>query len=299
MSNLILLASVLIPTLFVIGGLVVWRGLRKLDRRRSPLTTALLNLPGEGLRKRVAKHDEAFMEATAMIVMVGPIILATWLLARMVKAGVDWSKLRFDAGDALIFSVGLCLVAWGFWRMTHHARQRRLAKQGLEAELAVAQNLTSLIAEGAMVFHDFPADRFNIDHIVIGQGAVFAVETKSRKKPAERGRQSARVRYDAQQLFFPRHTETKPLEQAQYQATWLEKFLHRAVGEPVRVIPLLALPGWYVERTNRDVRATVLVSNCTNSGFMMSDKFGAAMTDPLRKRIAHVLTERYPPLPTD
>lgn len=149
------------------------------------------------------------------------------------------------------------------------------------------------------VYHDFPADKFNIDHIVIAGSAVFAIETKSRKKPAEKGRESAKVRYDAQQLFFPKHTEVKPIEQAGYQAAWLEKLLHRAVGEPVRVIPLLALPGWFIERTNRDVRAAVLVSNCTNVGFMMSEKFGAAMPESLRKRVAHVLTERYPPLQAD
>lgn len=275
---------------------MIWRWLRKLDRRRSPLTTALLNLPGEGLRKRIAKHDDGFMESASMMVLVGPIMLAAWLLARMDKAGVDWSKIRFGAGDALLAFVGVCLASWSLWRIIHHARQRQLAQQGLKAELAVAQCLMPLIAEGAMVFHDFPAEKCNIDHIVIASSVVFAVETKSRKKPAEKGRASAKVRYDAQQLFFPNHTEIKPLQQAQYQAAWLEQFLHRAVGEPVRVIPLLALPGWYIDRTNRDVRATVLVSNCTNTGFMMSEKFGQAMPDSLRKRIAHVLTERYPPL---
>src|SRR5690606_25650344 len=97
-----------------------------------------------------------------------------------------------------------------------------------------------------------------------------------------------------QQLFFPRHTETKPIEQAAYQADWLEKLLRDAGVEGVRVVPVLALPGWYVERTNRDVRANVLVSNCTNTQFMLHEKFGPPMPEPVRKHIAHVLAERYP-----
>ena len=145
-----------------------------------------------------------------------------------------------------------------------------------------------------MVFHDFPSDRSNIDHIVVARGAVFAIETKSRRKPATKGKASALVRYDSQQLFFPTHTETRPIEQAAYQANWLEGFLRNAGVDGVRVIPVLALPGWYVERTNREVRASVLVNNCTNSRFMMSENFGPPMPESMRKHIAHVLSQRYP-----
>jgi len=158
--------------------------------------------------------------------------------------------------------------------------------------------LSRIQAQGALVFHDFPAGKFNIDHIVVGRSVVFAVETKSRRKPASTGKESAKVLYDGESLTYPGGIrEQKPIEQAQVQAEWLAKFLASGVGEQVRVIGVLALPGWYTPPTSG--RPTVLVNNCSNAGFMMSDRFGQAMPESMRTRIAHVLTEKYPELQVD
>ncbi|MBA3486399.1 MAG: NERD domain-containing protein [Lysobacter sp.] len=166
----------------------------------------------------------------------------------------------------------------------------------MAAELAVAQCLMPLMAEGLAVFHDLPADKFNIDHIVIGRSAVFAVEPKSRRKPGGKGRESARVNYDGARLHFPNHVEIKSVEQAAMQAQWLQKFLTSGTGETVRVIPVVALPGWYVENRSTS-RPDVLVTNCRNPGFMANGNFGAPFSEAMRKRIAHVLVERYPDEP--
>jgi hypothetical protein len=260
------------------------------------LTFDIRNLPGEHLRRQVSKHEDAYMEATALVVAAGPMFLSAGLMARLERAGVDWTTLQLGWGDALLAAVCLALLAWSVWRMIRHARARRLYLDGLQAELAVAQCLTPLIADGAMVFHDFPTGKGNIDHIVIGRGAVFAIETKWRRKPAYKGKDAARVQFDGHQLRFPAHTETRPVEQARYQAKWLADFLGSGVGTAVRVVPVLALPGWYVETTNRSARHDLLVSNCHNSSFMVGEKFGTALSDEMRKRIAHVLSEKYPPV---
>ncbi|MDQ3205009.1 MAG: NERD domain-containing protein, partial [Pseudomonadota bacterium] len=260
-----------------------------------PLTLKVLNLPGEGLRREIEKHDDGFYENAALAMMIGPIVLATWLLVRMDRVVPDWRLVEFGVGDATIVLLGASALAWCTVRLVQHSHKRRLYKQGLSAELAVAQCLMPLMADGLAVFHDFPADKFNIDHIVIGRSAVFAIETKSRKKPKEKGRQSARVSYDGERLTFPTHAETKPIAQAHYQAQWLRKFLNSGVGEPIRVIPVVALPGWYVESTAS--RAAVFVTNCHNPAFMAGNSFGAPFADEMRKRISHALIERYPDEP--
>jgi hypothetical protein len=292
MSNLILLASVFLPTAAVIAILFAWRFFHRRDGRRSPLTFKVLNLPGEGLRKSIAKHDEAFHEATAIVILAGPLVLASWLMVRMDRVIEDWSAVQFGTGDFIIFAVLLAAVSWGAWQLIYHARRRRMYAQGLAAELAVAQCLMPLMADGALVYHDLPAEKFNIDHIVIGESAVFAIETKSRRKPAQGGCDSARISYDGRKLQFPAHVETKPIEQAQRQAQWLERFLASGVGEPVKVIPVLALPGWYTQNTIP--RPDVLLTNCHNPSFMLSEKFGPVLSPTMRKRIAHVLMQQYP-----
>ena len=294
MTTVILLGAILLPALLVLGVLLVWRYIRRRDRRRSPLTFNVLNLPGEGLRRSIEKHDEAFNEKTALVIIAGPVVLASWLLARMDRVVEDWSLIQLGWGDALFAVLGVVVIGWGTWGLIHHASSRRKYLQGRAAELAVAQCLMPLMAEGALVYHDLPADKFNIDHIVIGQGAVFAIETKSRRKPAEGGRESARVDYDGTRLKFPKHVETKPIDQARRQAQWLARFLESGVGEPIRVIPVLALPGRYTQ--NSVQRPDVLVTNCHNPGFMVGSKFGEAFSPAMRKRIAHVLTRQYPPM---
>lgn len=295
MNNLMLLLSMAIPMGIAIVVLLVGRAWRQRDKRRSPLNNKLLNLPGESLRKQIARHGDACTEATTLLISIGPLMFSAWLLTRM--RGFDWSQVHFGIGDAILAFVGSALIAWCVWRVFRHTARMRRCREGLEAELAVAQSLTLLMAEGAqLVFHDFPGDGFNIDHIVIGRSAVFAVETKSRKKPAEGGKSAARLQYDGTGLTHPGGIrEMAPIEQAHRQAVWLAKFLGSGVGEAVRVVPVVALPGWYIESPT-GLRPDVWVTNGKNSVFMLGNTFGTSLTDTMRKRIAHVLGERYPSL---
>ena len=57
--------------------------------------------------------------------------------------------------------------------------------RGERGELAVAEVLDNLRGLGYGVFHDLRRDGFNIDHIVVGPGGVFAVETKFRRGHGE------------------------------------------------------------------------------------------------------------------
>jgi len=52
--------------------------------------------------------------------------------------------------------------------------------QGAEGEEVVGQILEGLREEGWCVIHDVSFGRGNIDHIVVGPGGIFTIETKSR-----------------------------------------------------------------------------------------------------------------------
>ena len=294
-TNLILFLVIFLPIAIAISALLIRRVWDGRSMRRSPLTGKVFNQAGDGIRKAMEKHQDRFGEATAMVIALGPVFLAAWLTARVSRVVTDWSEFRYGWGDALLLLVAASMLVWATARMVSSARHVARYRDGLAAELAVAQSLTRLVGQDAFVFHDFPADKFNIDHIVVGRSAVFAVETKSRRKPAATGKASARVHYDGSRLTFPDHVETKPVEQAAYQAKWLQTFLASGVGEPVRVVPVLSLPGWYVDGSSK--RPDVLVTNCHNPNFMTSSAFGPPMSDEMRRRIAHVLAERYPGLP--
>lgn len=52
--------------------------------------------------------------------------------------------------------------------------------QGAEGEEVVGKVLEGLAADGWCVIHDVSFGRGNIDHIVVGPGGIFTIETKSR-----------------------------------------------------------------------------------------------------------------------
>lgn len=291
MGNLLLLAAAVLPVLALLGIVLGWRFLADRDRRRLPVNFKLLNSPGDGLRQEIERHDEKMNEAGMIVILVGPMTLAAWLVTQVKRldGGLSWST-----WDWMFVAIVIGGTVWAARSFIHHGKLRRRYREALAAERATAQNLTPLMAEGCMVFHDFPADRFNIDHIVVAPHTVYAVETKSRRKPVVGGKAAAKVGYDGRALSFPTHAETKPVEQAKAQAEWLRRFLTSALGEPVGVVPVLALPGWYVELSREGSRAEVIVNNLRNPLFLM--RIGAgAQADPVRqKRIAHALVERYP-----
>jgi hypothetical protein len=289
---LISMLLVLLPVFLLIAALFVWKGLQQRDDRRDPVNIKVLNGAGDGVRQQLQFHSDAFDSGVILALTVGPMTFIAWAIRWMTLHGFSWGSYVPGWFDAVMVVIALGALVGSFIHLTKHATAARKYRQGLAAELATAQCLNQVIAEGGMVFHDFPCDGFNIDHIVVGQGAVFAVETKSRLKPGKGGKDSARVSYDGSRLVFPSHFETKPLEQTRRQAEWLARFLASGVGEPVRVVPYLALPGWFVE--NKVPRPDVLVGNPRNPMFMVRDGFGPALGEAMKRRIAHVLSERYP-----
>lgn len=111
MTSLILISAIALPTLLALGVLLAWRYVQRRDRRRSPLTIKVLNLPGEGLLRAIEKYDDGFHEKTSMVLLVGPIMLASWLLVRMDRVVDDWAAIRFGWGDAVFALVGIAMLA--------------------------------------------------------------------------------------------------------------------------------------------------------------------------------------------
>lgn len=213
----------------------------KRRRYRSPLTTHLLRGPGYSLLKEIERMNEDIDGWLLMLFMFPTSFFLAYLASDRTSA---WAFVL----------VGLGFVVFDLIKLISLMRKRFSFRLGLDCETAIGQELNHLMHHGYRVYHDFPADGFNIDHVVIGQNGVFAVETKGRPKPGRgKGGDDAKVMYDGQKLNFPGWVETKPLEQAKRQASWLSRWLTEEVGEKVVVYPALALPGWFIDRKKRDL----------------------------------------------
>jgi len=252
--------------------------------RRTPLTRDMLRNPGESLREQVEDMG-ADIIGYLLAFITFPVFFGFQLLFMN-----QFSSLKFSPG-ALIF-YALFLIGFSSYtiiKAVQLMRKRQSYRLGLECEMATGQELNQLMLNGCRVYHDFPAEEFNIDHIVIGPAGVYAVETKGRAKPVRgRGEEDAHVVYDGKSLRFPGWTETEPIAQARRQAQWLANWLKSAVGQPVPVQPALALPGWFIERKAPDM----VVFNSKNPQFLAKPWGNRVLTDEMIQRIAHQVEQR-------
>ena len=261
---------------------------RRLEGRRSPLAGKRVHLPGEQLRQRIAALGEGIEQHLVQLLMIGPAALMVVLLPKL-----RWTALRFTWLDWLVLATAIGLCAWNIRKLMPLWRERRSSLDGERAEVSVGQQLSGLQAQDCLVLHDIPVEGFNIDHVVVGAAAVYAVETKSRRKPGK-GKASANVGYDGAALKFPGWVETRPLEQARAQARWLSDYLRGETGEPVPVIPVLCLPGWFVQLERGLQQAEVRVINPKMTGVFLEAGVLPRLQQAQRNRIVHALFKRYP-----
>jgi len=285
-KQLVLLIPGMISLCFIVFvvNLFVFTKKRLKRGRRTPLTRDLLRNPGESLRQQAADLNLDLVGD-----FLGVILLPLFFYFSLISQGYAQQK---ELSRSLIIMASVsCVVLIIFYslRIVSRMRKRNNLRLGLECELAVGEELNQLMLLGCRVFHDFPAENFNIDHVVIGPNGVFAVETKGRAKPDKgRGAEDVRVVYDGISLQFPGWTETKPIIQAKRQAKWLANWLKDAVGQAVPVKPALALPGWFIDRQGRDM----VVFNSKNPEFLATPRGGRILSNEMIQRAAHQVEQR-------
>src|SRR5436190_1851904 len=79
---------------------------------------------------------------------------------------------------------------------------------------------------GYVVFHDLPAERgkrkWNVDHVVVGPGGVFVLETKARpRRKAKWDQEENVVIYDGKVLQFPWCYDDWAVRQVEFNAKWV------------------------------------------------------------------------------
>lgn len=285
-SQLVAMALVLVAFLLGPGLGIAFLIRRKKIRRargRSPLTKDLLRSPGHSLRDQL---DEKL--GNLLLHIVGLAVLPLMVLAILQTQHGSLAASPLISAIALAGIVGFVVIT--VRKMWVDGNRLDDLRAGYDAELAVGQELDQLMRQGARVFHDFPADGFNIDHVLIAPSGLFAIETKGYTKPASMdGRAAATVTFDGKVLAFPTWTGTGPLEQAERQARWLSKWASDAIGERVVAQPVVTLPGWFVERKGR---GPVKVMNGGEVGALLSSNGDERLSPQLIQRVAHQVEQR-------
>jgi hypothetical protein len=261
--DLVQIAVMTLPMVFGLGAMIIVLTLARRHRlagRRSPLTQGLLRPAGHAIRESIDNLTSDLM-GWVMGSMVAPLLLGG------VLAGMIGSNRPISVATLVIYGVAcVAVVAFCCYKAVRCLRELIRMRLGLDGELASGQELDQLMRSGAAVFHDLPAEGFNIDHVLVCPAGVYAVETKTRRKPDLPGRASAMVSFDGSRLNFLDWQETTVLAQSRRQATWLARELGKALAREIPVTPVISLPGWFVEKEGA---SEVWVLNPKNFKFLL------------------------------
>lgn len=282
----VVLVLLVLGITFTGPGVGLWLLMRRKNaaraERRSPLTDHLLRGPAHSLREKLEdlRADVAF--DVPILMLIPTLLFAVYLLQIQVR-GLPPSAWV----SAFAVLLGVVMSGQTIRSLLRKSAEMDKLRKGIDAEMAVGQELDQLMRQGAAVFHDFQAEKFNIDHVVIAPQGVFCVETKGyTKQIGDDGAAAARVVFDGKTLQFPGWQTSKPLDQAERNAQWLEKWLASATGTRLPVTAVLALPGWFVDRKARG--SVRVFSGKELPSLLKAGTAGALAPDQLQRAIHQV-----------
>jgi hypothetical protein len=215
---------------------------------KSPISLAPLRDPGQSLRERIEdyRHDEVM----------------SWIVLTLfscVYCAMEWARWIFSFPD---FPTGATVVALlvgilAIYKIRRAVKELTFMVRGLKGEQHVGQLLqTELMPLGYYVIHDIVCEGFNIDHVLIGPGGVFSVETKVRYKPAKG---NATVTYDGKKVLINGfESDRDPVVQAHASARRIKEILKEYSGSDAYVSGVVLFPGWFVTKIAKQADNTVM-----------------------------------------
>lgn len=219
------------------------------EPRKSPLKSKPVRTPGQSLdEQRRELFDDYLLLPAFLVAGVLMVCIVQWhaLLTGQPPQPWLWTA-------ALVLAIGF--VIYRFLKILPVVRKLR---QGADGERAVGQYLEGLREQGYKVFHDIVADGFNLDHVAIGPGGVFTIETKTWSKPV---RGESVIHFNGSEIkVLEGPADRRPVIQAKAQAAWLKALLEESTGVAPEVRPVVVFPGWYI-KDSASARAKIWVLN--------------------------------------
>jgi Nuclease-related domain len=171
------------------------------------------------------------------LVILGVLAVATTLLGR-----------RFGLHDARFLGSEIALLAAMFIVSRFVLPLVDRHDRGAKGEEQVGGLLQTMSGDGWLFIHDVSFGHGNVDHIAIGPGGVFTIETKSHPGPVKVGRiHGATLRQaQSQQKLIAELTGEAVEPLIVFSRAWVDRPLTRRKG--VRVLPARMLVGYLSQR---------------------------------------------------
>ncbi len=149
----------------------------------------------------------------------------------------------------LYLQLGFLILVSGFaaYRLLATVISRYQISFVRDANIAVGHQLQQLSAGGARVFHDVETAAGVIDHVIIGQKGLYAINVVARRSPKR-----AHASLGSNSIQFSNATLEFPIVDLASKASRLQREFRKLLDHKVRVRSVIAVPGWEIDQQTND-----------------------------------------------
>lgn len=226
----------------------------KRKKHRPPVEGPLRRLPGQSVRD---ERDKLLNDQLSEYLMlaIGFCFLAGWEWFRR------WHPLPYAAEMLTVFAIAM--TGYCAFRIVRLRKEIGNLNQAEKAERRVSELLTRLRRKRYVVIDDIIGPNWNIDHVLVGPGGVFAIETKAY---SIFGDGCVGVDETGVLRLGNKSAFGDPLDQARRCANQVARLLQDRTRKPHNVTPVLIFPGWTLKSAKAETGVVVL-NDATVSDF--------------------------------
>jgi hypothetical protein len=156
----------------------------------------------------------------------------------------------------LQFAFLVLAASFAGWRLARTVFAYREVRFVRDANVAVGHQLQQISTGANRVFHDVKTSAGVVDHVLVGQTGVYAINVVPRRA-ARNGSAGLKNNH----LLFSNGIEPVPIVDITASALRLEKEISKLLGHNVRVRSVIAVPGWNI--SNQTSEQHLLVNERT------------------------------------
>jgi uncharacterized membrane protein YjfL (UPF0719 family) len=142
----------------------------------------------------------------------------------------------------LLLATLMAAAGFAMYRLVRTIREWRQVRFLRDANIAVGHSLQRIATGHGRVFHDVPTSAGVVDHVLVGQSGIHAVNVV-----AHRALRRKTVALSGNELRFQPNGQAIPITDIATRTTKLEQEFRDLLKNAVRVRSVIAVPGWQTE----------------------------------------------------
>lgn len=188
---------------------------------------------------RLSCSQSTYLSGALVFVML--FIAAYVLQAKNLFVGYPSWQLYLQLGFLLLVS------GYAIFRLGKTVLAQNQLKFVRDANVAIGHQLQQMSAQGTRIFHDVGTSSGVVDHVIIGQNGIYAVNVVARK-PGKR----AHARLRGNSIEYSNSESQHSIVDIAAKTARLQKEFRKLLGHKVRVRSVIAVPGWDIGEQPND-----------------------------------------------